>query len=96
MIKADLVTIIYERIGFSRNEAAEVVEATLNVLKEALFRGEKVQIVGFGTFAVRQKNVRLGRNPKTGEEITIPPRKVLTFRPSKILKDAVNDAFPKD
>lgn len=96
MIKADLVTIIYERIGFSRNEAAEVVEATLDVLKEAFLKGEKVQIVGFGTFAVRQKNVRLGRNPKTGEEITIPPRRVLTFRPSKILKDSVNDRLPMD
>jgi integration host factor subunit alpha len=96
MIKADLVTMIYEKVGFSRNEAAEVVEATLDVLKEAFLHGEKVQIVGFGTFVVRQKRDRLGRNPKTGEEITIPPRKVLTFHPSKILRDVVKDALSTD
>ncbi|RMF83548.1 MAG: integration host factor subunit alpha [Nitrospinota bacterium] len=94
MIKADLVDILYQKIGFSRNEAAEAVDATLTVLKEALQRGEKVQIVGFGTFVVRQKRVRMGRNPKTGEEITIPPRRVLTFRPSKILRDIVNNCQP--
>ena len=95
MIKADLVDILYQKIGFSRQEAAEAVDATLTVLKEALQRGEKVQIVGFGAFVVRQKHVRMGRNPKTGEEITIPPRKVLTFRPSKILRDIVNNCQPR-
>ena len=91
MIKADIIDLVHEKIGFSRNEAAEVVEAALELLKEALERGERVQIVGFGSFMVRQKKERVGRNPKTGEEIVIAPRKVLTFKPSKILRDLVNN-----
>jgi integration host factor subunit alpha len=91
MIKADIIDLVHEKIGFSRHESAEVVEATLDMLKEALQKGERVQIVGFGSFLVRPKKERVGRNPKTGEEIVIAPRKVLTFKPSKILRDLVND-----
>ena len=91
MIKADIIDLVHEKIGFSRHESAEVVEAALDVLKEALQKGERVQIVGFGSFLVRPKKERVGRNPKTGEEITIAPRKVMTFKPSKILRDMVND-----
>jgi integration host factor subunit alpha len=91
MIKADIIDLVHEKIGFSRHESAEVVEATLDVLKEALQKGERVQIVGFGSFIVRPKKERVGRNPKTGEEIIIAPRKVMTFKPSKILRDIVND-----
>jgi len=91
MIKADIIALVHEKIGFSRHESAEAVEATLDMLKEALQKGERVQIVGFGSFLVRPKKERVGRNPKTGEEIVIAPRKVLTFKPSKILRDLVND-----
>jgi integration host factor subunit alpha len=91
MIKADIIDLVHEKIGFSRHESAEVVEATLDLLKEALQKGERVQIVGFGSFVVRPKKERVGRNPKTGEEIVIAPRKVLTFKPSKILRDSVNN-----
>jgi integration host factor subunit alpha len=91
MIKADIIDLVHEKIGFSRHEAAEVVETTLDVVKEALQKGERVQIVGFGSFIVRPKKERVGRNPKTGEEIVIAPRKVLTFKPSKILRDLVNN-----
>jgi integration host factor subunit alpha len=91
MIKADIIDLVHEKIGFSRHESAEVVEAALDVLKEALQKGERVQIVGFGSFIVRPKKERVGRNPKTGEEIIIAPRKVLTFKPSKILRDLVNN-----
>jgi integration host factor subunit alpha len=91
MIKADIIDLVHEKIGFSRHESAEVVEAALDVLKEALQKGERVQIVGFGSFLVRPKKERVGRNPKTGEEIIIAPRKVMTFKPSKILRDLVND-----
>ena len=91
MIKADIIDLVHEKIGFSRHEAAEVVETTLDIVKEALQKGERVQIVGFGSFVVRPKKERIGRNPKTGEEIVIAPRKVLTFKPSKILRDLVNN-----
>jgi integration host factor subunit alpha len=91
MIKADIIDLVHEKIGFSRHESAGVVEAALDVLKEALQKGERVQIVGFGSFVVRPKKERVGRNPKTGEEIIIAPRKVMTFTPSKILRDLVND-----
>lgn len=92
MIKADIIALVHEKIGFSHNEAAEVVEAALDMLKAGLQQGERVQIVGFGSFTVRQKKQRVGRNPKTGKEIVIAPRKVLTFKPSKILRDLVNNA----
>jgi integration host factor subunit alpha len=91
MIKADIIDLVHKKIGFSRHEAADVVETTLDVVKEALQKGERVQIVGFGSFVVRPKKERVGRNPKTGEEIVIAPRKVLTFKPSKILRDMVNN-----
>jgi len=78
-------------MGFPRSEAAEVVEAVLEVLKETLCQGEKVQIVGLGSFQTRKKHERMGRNPKTGEEITIPSRRVLTFKASRILKELVNN-----
>jgi integration host factor subunit alpha len=91
MIKADIIDLVHEKIGFSRHEAADVVEAALDTLKEALQKGERVQIVGFGSFMVRQKKERVGRNPKTGKEIVIVPRRVLTFKPSKILRDLVNN-----
>jgi integration host factor subunit alpha len=89
MTKADLVEAVYERMGLSHHECRAAVEATLQVLKEVLEHGEPVKIVAFGSFRVRQKRARVGRNPKTGQAIVIPPRRVLTFKPSLYLRDAV-------
>ncbi|HEX9592725.1 MAG TPA: integration host factor subunit alpha [bacterium] len=91
MTKADLIELIYERIGFSKKEAAEAVETVLESIKASLENGEVVKIVGFGNFVVRRKLARKGRNPKTGEEVTITPRHVVTFKPSQVLKNAVTD-----
>jgi integration host factor subunit alpha len=90
MTKADLVEAVYERMGLSHRECAAAVEATLQAFKEALHHGEPVKIVAFGSFRVRQKRARVGRNPKTGQAIVIQPRKVLTFKPSRFLRDIVN------
>lgn len=95
MIKADIVDKVYEKLGLSRNEATEVVDKIFDTIKDSLEEGEKVQIVGFGTFDLREKNERIGRNPKTGEEITINSRTVLTFKTSRILRDLVNNGFSK-
>ncbi len=81
----------YQEVGLSRNESAELLEAVLSQISDALARGETVKISSFGTFSVRQKGQRIGRNPKTGEEVPILPRKVLVFRPSQVLKNRVND-----
>src|SRR5262249_46122708 len=90
MTKADLIHALADRTGLSRPEAAIVVESIVVVLEEALQRGEVVQIVGFGRFTVRQKQARMGWNLQTGEPMTIRPRKVVTFKPSGILRDLVN------
>ena len=92
MIKADICDMVYDRIGFSKVEAVEVVEVVFDVLKEALGKGEKVQIVGFGAFSVREKKERLGRNPKTGTEMWLSPRRGLAFKPSKILREVINSS----
>jgi integration host factor subunit alpha len=89
--KADFVDLIYERTGSSKREAGEVVEAVIAIIRNALRDGDKVKISGFGTFAVNQKHARRGRNPQTGEPITIVSRRVLTFRPSQMLKERVNN-----
>lgn len=90
MTKADIVEAIYEKIGFSKKESAEIVEMVFDTMKETLEKGEKIKISGFGNFVVRAKRPRIGRNPQTGEEIEISARKVLTFRPSQVLKAALN------
>jgi integration host factor subunit alpha len=90
MTKADIIEQIYEKVGFSKKESAEIVELVFDTMKETLERGEKIKISGFGNFVVRQKRPRIGRNPQTGEEIEITARKVLTFRPSQVLKAALN------
>jgi integration host factor subunit alpha len=95
MTKADLIELIYERIGFSKKEAAEAVETVLESIKASLEQGEVVKIVGFGNFVVRRKMARKGRNPKTGEEVTITPRQVVTFKPSQVLKNTVTDGGAK-
>lgn len=91
MTKADIVENVYEKLGgFSKKESAEMVELVFETMKETLGRGEKIKISGFGNFVVRRKRERIGRNPQTGEEIKISARKVLTFKPSQVLKNALN------
>lgn len=88
--KADIIERINERIGYSKKESAEIVESLLETVKECLARGEKVKISGFGNFEVRSKNPRIGRNPQTKEEIEISARRVLTFKPSQVIKKSMN------
>jgi integration host factor subunit alpha len=91
MTKADIIESVYERIGFSKKEAAEAVEVVFETMKSTLAAGEKIKVSGFGNFVVRGKRARVGRNPQTSAVITISERKVLTFKPSQVLKDALND-----
>lgn len=86
MTRAQLSESIYQEVGLSRNESAELLEMVLGEISSALVKGETVKISSFGSFSVRQKGERVGRNPKTGEEVPILPRKVLVFRPSQLLK----------
>jgi integration host factor subunit alpha len=96
MTKAEIVEQIYEQVGFSKKESAELVEKVFETIKETLARGEKVKISGFGNFVVRAKNSRKGRNPQTGEEILLEARRVLTFKPSLVLKNILNeDGLPE-
>ena len=92
MTKADIIEHVYVTVGFSKRDSAEVVELVFDTLKGSLERGEKIKISGFGNFIVREKKSRIGRNPQTGQEIEISARKVLTFRPSQLLKTALNAA----
>ena len=91
MTKAEIVEHIYERVGFSKKESAELVERVFDIIKDTLARGEKVKISGFGNFVVREKNARKGRNPQTGQEILLDARRVLTFKPSLVLKTVLNE-----
>lgn len=89
--RAHLSEAVYQEVGLSRNESANLVEQVLGEMAEALVRGEMVKISSFGTFSVRQKGERIGRNPKTGQEVPILPRRVLVFRASHVLKQRIND-----
>ena len=89
--RAQLCEAVYQEVGLSRNESAELLEAVLSEISSALSRGETVKISSFGSFSVRQKGQRIGRNPKTGEEVPILPRRVLVFRPSQVLKSRINE-----
>ncbi|MBI2645768.1 MAG: integration host factor subunit alpha [Deltaproteobacteria bacterium] len=90
MTKADLIENVYEKVGFSKKDSSDLVELIFDMLKESLSQSEKIKISGFGNFIVRQKRSRKGRNPQTGETIEISARKVLTFRPSHVLKAQLN------
>ncbi len=90
MTKADIVERIYEKVGFSKKEATDVVESIFGIIKGRLEKGEKVKISGFGNFVINEKRPRKGRNPQTGEEIIISGRSVLSFKPSPVLKKAIN------
>lgn len=91
--RAHLSESVYQEVGLSRNESAELVESVLKELADTLVRGEAVKISSFGSFAVRHKGERVGRNPKTGEEVPIKPRRVLVFRASNVLKSRINAAL---
>jgi integration host factor subunit alpha len=91
MTRAQLAEAIYANVGLSRNESAALLETVLERISAALESGEPVKISAFGTFLVRQKGQRVGRNPKTGVEVPILPRKVLSFRPSQVLKARINN-----
>ena len=88
--RADLTEAVYRALGISRNESSLFVERILEEVSASLARGETVKISSFGTFTVRDKKLRMGRNPKTGEEVPITPRRVISFRASHVLKDAIN------
>jgi integration host factor subunit alpha len=94
LTRAQLTEAIYVTVGLSRNESADLLESMLTRVSDALMEGKSVKISGFGTFSVRQKGRRIGRNPKTGVEVPIMPRRVLVFRPSQMLRDAVNGITP--
>lgn len=91
MTKAEIIDSVYEKVGgFSKKESAEIVETVFDTMKEVLAQGEKIKISGFGNFVVREKKQRIGRNPQTGDPIPISARRVLTFKPSQVLKAILN------
>lgn len=90
MTKADIAEKIHTNTGLSKKDSAVMMEAVFAIMKESLEAGETIKISGFGVFEPKQKNARRGRNPQTGEAITIEARKVLSFKPSSVLRDAIN------
>ncbi len=90
LTRADLAEALVQKVGLPRNESHEMVETILGEISSALVRGEPVKLSSFGSFGIREKGERVGRNPKTGEEVPITPRRVLVFRPSNIMKDRIN------
>ncbi|MCZ8311848.1 MAG: integration host factor subunit alpha [Rhodospirillales bacterium] len=93
--RADLAEAVYQEVGLSRNDSATLVETVLGEIVDALTQGQTVKISSFGSFSVRQKGQRVGRNPKTGEEVPILPRRVLVFRASHVLKNRINRSMTK-
>lgn len=91
MTKADIVEMVQSRIGFSKKESADMVETVFSIMKDTLETGENLKISGFGSFVVKQKADRRGRNPQTGEAITIEARRRLTFKPSNVLRASLNE-----
>ncbi len=89
LTRMDLSEAVFREVGLSRNESAQLVESVLQHISDALVQGEQVKLSSFGTFSVRDKGARVGRNPKTGEEVPIDPRRVLSFRPSHLMKERV-------
>ncbi len=91
--RADLCEAVYQKVGLSRTESAELVELVLKEVSDNLVEGEAVKLSSFGSFVVRSKGERIGRNPKTGEEVPISPRRVMVFKPSNVLKQKINDSL---
>lgn len=95
LTRADLADAVVRKIGLPRNESQDLVELVLSEISVTLSRGENVKLSSFGSFGVRDKGRRIGRNPKTGEEVPITPRRVLIFRPSNIMKDRINNSLAR-
>jgi integration host factor subunit alpha len=93
LTRADLAEALVNKVGLPRNESQDVVELVLGEISTALARGEGVKLSSFGSFGIRQKGQRIGRNPKTGKEVPITPRRVLVFRPSNIMKERINEGL---
>jgi integration host factor subunit alpha len=91
--RADLCEAVYQKVGLSRTESADLVEMVLDEISDCLVKGESVKLSSFGSFLVRSKGERIGRNPKTGEEVPISPRRVMVFKPSNVLKQKINEAL---
>ena len=91
--RADLCEAVYQKVGLSRTESAELVENVIDEICNSVVRGESVKLSSFGSFVVRQKGERVGRNPKTGEEVPISPRRVMVFKPSNVLKQRINTSL---
>ena len=94
LTRSDLTEALHRDIGLSRTESADMVNSVLDLISDELVRGNSVKLSSFGTFMVRQKRQRMGRNPKTGEEVPITPRRVLVFRPSHVMKNVINGLEP--
>ena len=94
LTRADLSEAVHRQIGLSRSESADLVKSVLDLISDTLVEGQSVKLSSFGTFMVRSKNGRIGRNPKTGEEVPITPRRVLVFRPSPVMKNVINGLEP--
>lgn len=90
MTKADIAGKIHSKLGMSKKDSQDILESVLSIMKETLESGEKIKVAGFGNFEIKQKKDRIGRNPQTGETITITSRKILTFKPSAVLKQKIN------
>jgi integration host factor subunit alpha len=95
LTRADLAEAVFQKVGLPRNESAEIVELVLREIVSSLERGDPVKLSSFGSFGIRDKGERIGRNPKTGEEVPITPRRVLVFRASNIMKHRINDALSR-
>ena len=93
--RADLAEAVYRRLGLSRTESSAMVEMVLQEICNAITSGDSVKLSSFGSFVVREKGERIGRNPKTGREVPIPPRRVTVFKPSNIMKQRINDSLSK-
>lgn len=94
LTRADLSEAVHREIGLSRTESADLVKSVIDLMSDTLVHGRSVKLSSFGTFMVRAKNGRIGRNPKTGEEVPITPRRVLVFRPSQVMKNVINGQEP--
>lgn len=93
LTKSEIISRVYKEMGVSKKESSELVEVVFKVIKETLAKGEKVKISGFGNFSIRDKSTRLGRNPQTGDSMEISARRVLTFRPSHVLRDDITSKY---
>jgi integration host factor subunit alpha len=95
LTRADLAEAVFQKVGLPRNESAEIVELVLHEIVASLERGQTVKLSSFGSFGIRDKGQRIGRNPKTGQEVPITPRRVLVFRASNIMKQRINEALSR-